>query len=428
MPTGIGLGKRKGDPAPEGYESSDLSDGYESDPEFEVELMGKLLAKVNKYKVELGMGHWKTLRKVFRLLNLYIQHYMLDKMDDLLLEFADTCKGKEMYGSTYYIKYIQMLGFCRWKQHRLREALALFHEQEHIIGDNEILCENIGHTYSSLGDYQSAIGSFQKGLHLLGNSGLPGRKAGFLYGIALAKDRLGQTEESIPLLREALDGYRKERIDPQGNPIDSSIHAKVEMSLGHMHEKLGSLDEAAKYMAEAVRVFRKCVGDGNPLTHGALGALGDVKIAQKKFHEALPLYTEALTGEANKDAFQVDTVFKLLNSIKSILTEHPPPRAQGSAGESNLSMIGKLFRPYLPVCRRIVNRCKPLVKSHKMGDAAATFKTIGEMYVLAGEYTGAVDLLNSAITIFGQVKQVDCTVSVVYKIVYLNHNKQSTLN
>jgi hypothetical protein len=200
MPTDVH--KRKSDPVPAGYESSDASDGYESDPEFEVELMGQLLAKVNKYKVELGMGHWKTLRKVrimvvvgsrasqappraldcapardhsvltrstlavlacvspppcpasprnvldvtssflplsacpaqtslqvFRLLNLYIQHYMLNKMDDLLLEFADTCKG-ELYGSTHYIKYIQMLGFCRWKQHRLREALALFHEQE----------------------------------------------------------------------------------------------------------------------------------------------------------------------------------------------------------------------------------------------------------------------------------------------------------
>ena len=42
---------------------------------------------------------------MFRLLNLYIQHYMLNVMDDLLVEFADTCKG--MYGSTYYIKCVR---------------------------------------------------------------------------------------------------------------------------------------------------------------------------------------------------------------------------------------------------------------------------------------------------------------------------------
>lgn len=59
--------------------------------------------------------------------------------------------------------------------------------------------------------------------------------------------------QSIPLLHAALDGYRKERVDLEGNPIDSSIHAKVQMSLGHMHEKLGNLDEAVKFMAESVR-------------------------------------------------------------------------------------------------------------------------------------------------------------------------------
>ncbi len=64
--------------------------------------------------------------------------------------------------------------------------------------------------------------------------------------MALAKDRLGETAESIPLLHSALEGYRQERVDPSGTPIDSSIHAKVEMSLGHMHEKMGNLPEAAK--------------------------------------------------------------------------------------------------------------------------------------------------------------------------------------
>ena len=65
------------------------------------------------------------------------------------------------------------------------------------------------------------------GLQLLGPNGPPGREAGFLYGLGLATDRLGNTEEALPMLYKALDGYRKERIDPEGNPVDSSIHAKV---------------------------------------------------------------------------------------------------------------------------------------------------------------------------------------------------------
>ena len=58
-----------------------------------------------------------------------------------------------------YIKAIQSLGFCRWKQHRLEEALSLFHEQEGIVGPaSAILCENIGHTHSSLGDLEKVSG------------------------------------------------------------------------------------------------------------------------------------------------------------------------------------------------------------------------------------------------------------------------------
>jgi hypothetical protein len=84
--------------------------------------------QVKLYEGTLGLAHEKTLRKCFRLLNLYIQHYKLDVMDELLAKVAETCTqcGK---GSVWYIKYIQMLGFCRWKQYKLREALALFLEQ-----------------------------------------------------------------------------------------------------------------------------------------------------------------------------------------------------------------------------------------------------------------------------------------------------------
>ena len=188
------------------------SSGYESDPEFEVELMRALEAKVDHYEKTLGLAAEKTLRKAFRLLNLYIQHYKLDVMDELLAKVADTCTrcGK---GSVWYIKYIQMLGFCRWKQYKLKEALALFLEQESLIGDNSILCENIGHTYSSLGDYEKAREYFTKGLALLGPDGAPGRQAGFNYGLGLAMERLGNIEGSLPLLEKALDGYRKDRTD-----------------------------------------------------------------------------------------------------------------------------------------------------------------------------------------------------------------------
>ena len=110
-----------------------------------------------------------------------------------------------------------------------------------------------------------------------------------------------------------------------------------------------------------VRVFRKCVGNQNPLTHGALGSLGKVKLAQGKHSDALVLLTEALEGEASKDAFQIDDSFMLLNSIKTILIEHPdaakhvaaskggkPPRGGGGGGGGGkMSGFAATFKPYV---------------------------------------------------------------------------------
>ncbi len=71
----------------------------------------------------------------------------------------------------------------------------------------------------------------------------------------------------------------------------------------------------------------------------------------------------------------------------------------------------KLFQPYMPVCKKVVERCMPLIKSPKMGDVAATFKSIAEVYVLGGMCREAVVILDIAVSIFNTVTQVDCSVS-----------------
>ena len=64
---------------------------------------------------------------------------------------TSVCKER---GGDWYVKWIQSLAFCRWKQYRFKEALGLFLQQQEIVGASAALCENIGHTYSSLGDLQ----------------------------------------------------------------------------------------------------------------------------------------------------------------------------------------------------------------------------------------------------------------------------------
>lgn len=54
-------------------------------------LIDALRNEVNDYFITFGVKDEKTLRKVFRLLELYINHYKLDAMDELLKRISDTC-------------------------------------------------------------------------------------------------------------------------------------------------------------------------------------------------------------------------------------------------------------------------------------------------------------------------------------------------
>lgn len=70
-------------------------------------------------------------------------------------------------GSPWYVKAIQALGFCRWKQSRFSVALGLFVEMEKLVGECSSLAENIGHTYNSMGNHAKAEEYFEKVLWLI---------------------------------------------------------------------------------------------------------------------------------------------------------------------------------------------------------------------------------------------------------------------
>lgn len=163
--------------------------GEQSDPEEERAREERLEAQMVALRREHGLADERTLKKVFKLLNVWIAQYQLNKVEGLVEEVMDTCREK---GGDWYVKAIQAKGFCRWKQQRLDDALELFLEQEKIVGGSAALCENIGHTYSSLGDLETASAYFTKGLGLLQVTG-GGNKAGLYYGLGLIKERQGDS-------------------------------------------------------------------------------------------------------------------------------------------------------------------------------------------------------------------------------------------
>merc|ERR1719401_321360 len=109
----------------------------------------KLEARYKKLISEKGLDHESTLETFFALFDNCIQLYRLNKLSEYLEEVVPICRKRS---DKYKLKAVQALAFVRWKQSKFREALPLFHEMEGILGKGAALCENIAHTYNSLGD------------------------------------------------------------------------------------------------------------------------------------------------------------------------------------------------------------------------------------------------------------------------------------
>ena len=82
---------------------------------------------MTRLRTSRGPSHDATLKATFKLLDCLIGQYKLNMTDDVLSEVKTVCRER---GSDWYVKWIQSLAFCRWKQHNYKEALRLFHEQE----------------------------------------------------------------------------------------------------------------------------------------------------------------------------------------------------------------------------------------------------------------------------------------------------------
>ena len=315
---------------------TDSDNGILSDPEETMAQEERLEKRVATLRKKLGLASDVTLKQVFKLLDCLIGQYKLNRTDEILQEIGAVCKER---GGDWKVKWIQSTAFCRWKQYRFKEALELFLEQQAIVGASAALCENIGHTLSSLGDLPQAEEYFERAIELM-KHGSFGNRGGIYMGLGLVRDRLGKTGEAVPILTQALEHYQREHTKGF-ETVDSSIIAKAHMSLGKVQEKLGELHEAAKHMAEAMRIFKRTVGDSSPLTAHSMGSLGKVKAALgggANRKEALSLLKQALALEVAKDAFHLETVWEDGQSGRPVLARRGhawPQRARQAASEGS---------------------------------------------------------------------------------------------
>eukprot|EP00906_Rhabdomonas_costata_P004523 RCo006670 len=361
----------------------------------------QLEAEVAKLRAELGLEDPKTLEKVFELFSNWIALYRLNKTDALLQEVVPVCKK---LGGTWHIKAIQSLGFCRWKQYRFTDALECFLEMEKLVGPSTSLFENIGHTYSSLGNLEKAEEYFQSALKVQEEidavrAKLPEamrgamedkeNRGGILLGLGLVKERRGDIAGALVQLERALKCYQEKFKD-----TDASLTAKAHMSVGKAHEKLNHLPEAEQNFREALRIFIKTCGRDSPLTAGALGSLGKVLYDQHKLEEAQVHLKEALSLEATKDSVHLMTVFELMLKIIDLHT----------GGDTPLNR--QVFKQYVP----IVQNANKFMRAQGVpldGDFGVFAKTAGEICLLAEEYETAIEFLSTATDLLAKVTTIN---------------------
>lgn len=280
------------------------------------ELKTKIL--YDNFKKSNGLNHKLTLDVAFKLMDLYIIQYKLDKIDTILLDIENICSSEE-HKNFYWPKYIQMKAFCRWKQSKFKEALKLFKEMEQIIGPSSKLLENMGHTYNSLSDYKNAEKCFKQAIVYIEiekkkNPDMNTNMGGLYLGLGLIKKRQGNIKEGLNELHKGLDWYTEHT-----GPNPHSLVAKASMSVGQTYNELKEYDKAIEHIKNAIDIFQKTCGDESPLTGNAQYNLGKIYFNLKKDDLSWKYLMTSFFNQVNHDSLNIFNLFDNCNMIFNLL-------------------------------------------------------------------------------------------------------------
>lgn len=371
-----------------------ITDGsrIDDEPELAVEQVKQeavLEVKYANMKRKYGINDRRTLETFFELFDLWIMLYRLNKLDAALKEILPACEWRR---DDLAIKAVQALAFTRWKQGRYKEALARFHEMEGWMGKNAALCENIGHTYNTLGAYTEAERYFQDALKLthVQKLGKQGNEPGIMLGLAGVQERRGHYAEALPTATKAYEMYKARDVE---RGWQTSLTAKAAMQLSKVSLKLGHLQDAKKHTEEAVKLFAITAGEDTPLLAGAFERLAEVYIALGRVEDAQGAYHKAYKLEAIKDAFDLVPILEIHNKLV----------------ESHLALKGGFdrgaFSRYFGVAKQVVDRVRSELLQD--GNAGAYYKAAGELYALGNSCDLGRPLLEEAVTLFAGEKSID---------------------
>jgi len=349
----------------------------------------KLEARYAKLKSEKGLDNEDTLQTFFALFDNCIQLYRLNKLSDYLEDVVPVCRKRT---DKYKLKAVQALAFVRWKQSKFREALPLLLEMEEILGKGAALCENIAHTYNSLGNYEQAEDYFRQALRFIEQEHGPnrGNRGGVLLGLGLVRDRLGKQKEALPVCQKAYEFYKE-----RANGAPASLQAKAGISCAKINAKLGNLLKAEEYIREAVQMYEVTCGATSPLTASAYHELGKCLWKQRKREGARQALKRAYEIESAKDAWDLVTLLEIHNLLMDTHLKETDHIERSK------------FAEYFQIAEYIVHRVKRELPQD--GNAAVYYKAAAEMKAWGGRYAEAKELFQLALPLLKAETSTDCT-------------------
>ena len=335
-----------------------------------------------------GPMHALTIQVFFHLFDVLIGLYRLKKCDIYLNVIQDGCISPES-STTNRIKWFQSLAFTRWKQGKLVDAMSAFRKIEDILHNepSAALFENMAHTFSSMGQYDSAKQYFEKSLEV---SGEP--NGGLLLGLGLLYERTGDIPRGIELVSKALEWYES-KFSAKDN--ESSLEAKCCHALSRMQLNINKVDEAKVHAERALVIFKRTCGDDSPLVTSALRTKAEILDKLEDHENALIAYIESIEGEILKDEVDLAVIVEVIQKVTLCFTKLPIARRS----DASSLLIDRMERG----CYRLesVVQCD--------GNIAAIFKLTAELAVYGLRLSTAKKLFARALPLFEKETSLDCS-------------------
>lgn len=150
-------------------------------------------------------------------------------------------------------------------------------------------------------------------------------------------------------------------------PNELILRAKVLSNLGQCYLATSEYAEADVYYSEAYELFDQTVGKRSPLFGMQAWACGNLRFAEGRHEEALPLLGEALYVEVVKDGLSVSEMMKLVDQMMHSLNELRT-RVSDCSQQANLEPIRRALNELIEDSRwdELEDSLDFAVLSHKM--------------------------------------------------------------